>query len=71
MEAQQMQEDEIEFQQMKHDSDEATLMLAQDMQTLQQEDCGHEPQPTAGAIWEGGEEPTRDQGDEWEVEEGE
>ncbi|KAK3233092.1 hypothetical protein CYMTET_56589 [Cymbomonas tetramitiformis] len=68
MEAQQMQEDEIEFRQMEQE-EEAALMLAQNMQTLQQEDSWHETQPMVGDIREGEDEPT--QGDEWEVEEGE
>ncbi|KAK3272307.1 hypothetical protein CYMTET_19389 [Cymbomonas tetramitiformis] len=68
MEAQQMHEDEIEFQQMEQE-EEVALMLAQNMQTLQQEDNGHETQPMVGDIGEGGEEPTQE--DEWEVEEGE
>ncbi|KAK3272748.1 hypothetical protein CYMTET_18970 [Cymbomonas tetramitiformis] len=63
-----MQEDDIEFQQMEQE-EEATPMLAQNMQTLQQEDGGHETQPMVGDIREGEDEPTQE--DEWEVEEGE
>ncbi|KAK3238599.1 hypothetical protein CYMTET_51390 [Cymbomonas tetramitiformis] len=71
MEAQQMQEDEIEFQQMEQE-EEAALMLAQNMQTLQQEEGGHATQPMVGDIGEGGEEPVPEaQENEWEVEEGE
>ncbi|KAK3281196.1 hypothetical protein CYMTET_11003 [Cymbomonas tetramitiformis] len=45
MEAQQMPEDEIEFQQMEQE-EEATLILAQNMQAPQQEkNSGHEIQP--------------------------
>ncbi|KAK3259719.1 hypothetical protein CYMTET_31295 [Cymbomonas tetramitiformis] len=62
LEGQQMQEDEVEFQQMEQE-EEAALMLAQHMQVTQQEEGGSESQPMNE------EEPPQEE--EWEVEEGE
>ncbi|KAK3266814.1 hypothetical protein CYMTET_7600 [Cymbomonas tetramitiformis] len=47
MEAQQTQEDEIEFRQMEQE-EEAALMLAQNIQTLHQEEGGHATQSIVG-----------------------
>ncbi|KAK3240325.1 hypothetical protein CYMTET_49828 [Cymbomonas tetramitiformis] len=56
----------MEFQQMEQE-DEAALILAQNMQTIQQEDDRSVPQPTEERTREDKDEPMQE--DEWEVEE--